>query len=128
MPNHPSRRRRERNRRLGDADVETVGAAGASEAGTETAAAGTGTAAERGEYVTPSEDNEGKTVVDAHGETIGMVVEVEADTIYVDPDPSLTDRIKAVLDWGEMEEDAYPVDVDRIVNITDDQVELSIRE
>ncbi len=111
---------------LVDEDIDTeatevmTGGAEASDAG----AAG-GEAAE-GVRTVPSADDEGKTVVGPGGEEIGLVFEVEADTMYVDPHPSLTDRVKAALDWGEMDEEAYPIDPDQIAGIDDDHVELSI--
>ncbi|EJN60953.1 bacterio-opsin activator domain-containing protein [Halogranum rubrum] len=37
-----------------------------------------------------TEDDEGKRVVDSHGETVGMVSEVKNGTAYVDPDPGIT--------------------------------------
>lgn len=76
----------------------------------------------------PSQEDEGKTVVDSTGEEVGMVVEVENETLFVDPHPSLTDKIKAALDWGEPDEDTYPVTADQISDITDETVELSIKE
>ncbi len=84
--------------------------------------------ADRADSTTPSERDEGKDVVDASGEKIGIVAEVDGNTLYVDPHPSITDRIKAELNIGEMDEDAYPVSADRIVRITDDLVELDISE
>lgn len=78
------------------------------------------------ERVSLSEDDEGKTVVDASGSEIGMVVEVEADTMYVDPHPSLTDKIKTALDWGGRDEDAYPVTASKVDRIEDDKVMLTI--
>ena len=76
----------------------------------------------------PAQADEGKTVVDATGEEIGMVTEVENDTIFVDPHPSLTDRIKTVLDWGGHDDDAYPLRADHIASITDDEVQLAVDE
>ena len=76
----------------------------------------------------PTQADEGKTVVDANGDEVGMVVEVETDTIYVDPHPSLTDRIKTVLDWGGHDDDAYPLQADHIARITDDEVQLTVDE
>lgn len=76
------------------------------------------------EAVTPSADDEGKTVVDATGDEVGMVVDVEGDQVYVDPHPSVTDRIKTALGWGGPDEDDYAIGPDRIAAITDDEVEL----
>jgi hypothetical protein len=73
----------------------------------------------------PTEDDVGKPVVDSRGETVGLVEEIRAGTAYVDPEPGLVDRIKAALDWGEADEDAYPLERDQIKRITDDEIELS---
>lgn len=109
---------------VGEEDVEA-------EISAATASAGAGTRDETvsvgevgDEAVMPSEDDEGKTVVDATGDEVGMVVEVEGDTLYVDPHPSITDRIKTTLGWGETDEDDYPIGPDRIARITRDEVEL----
>jgi hypothetical protein len=77
----------------------------------------------------PTEEDEGKSVVNAAGDEIGMVVEVDAGRMFVDPHPSLTDRIRTVLGWsGEHDEDAYPVDNEHITRIEDDQVVLGVDE
>lgn len=75
----------------------------------------------------PTEDDEGKTVIDSDGEEIGQVMRVEDNVLYVDPDPSLTDKVMRALDWGT-DNDAYPVDLSHIGRITDDTVELTVDE
>lgn len=77
---------------------------------------------------TPTQAEQGKTVVDATGDEVGMVAEVEGDTVYVDPHPSLTDRIRRVLEWGGRDEDTYPLEADHISRITDDEVQLTVEE
>lgn len=74
----------------------------------------------------PTEDDRGKPVVDAEGERVGMVAKVEGNTMYVDPHPSLTDRLKARLDWGDVDDDAYPLTDESVDAITDDEVRLRI--
>ena len=76
------------------------------------------------EAVTITDDEIGKEVVDATGETVGMVTQVEQGTAFIDPHPSLTDRIKAALDWGDVDEDAYPLDETTVKRVTDDRIEL----
>lgn len=44
--------------------------------------------------VEPESVDEGKDVVCADGRTIGMVTRVRGDTLYVDPDTSLSDRLE----------------------------------
>ena len=69
-----------------------------------------------------TEHDEGKRVVDAEGDTIGLVSEVRAQTAYVDPDPDLMDRVRSKLGWGEADEESYPLDKDDVVDITDDEI------
>ncbi|QLK25366.1 hypothetical protein HYG81_14925 [Natrinema zhouii] len=69
-----------------------------------------------------SQDDQGKDVVDESGQQIGMVAEVEGQTAYVDPEPGLTDRLKARMDWGGHGDDDYPVESSQILEITDDEV------
>ena len=76
--------------------------------------------------VAPTQDDEGKTVVDAEGDEFGMVVDVEGDTMYVDPDPSITDRIRTALGWEDHDDDTYPVDGRSIARIEDERVVLDI--
>lgn len=71
-----------------------------------------------------STSEEGKTVVDDRGETVGMVVEVAENRLYVDPDPGIGDRIKAHLGWGGRDEDTYPLDPGRIESIEEDRIRL----
>ncbi len=79
---------------------------------------------EAAETVTITDDEIGKEVVDATGETVGMVTQVEQGTAFIDPHPSLTDRIKAALDWGDVDDDAYPLDETTVKRVTDDRIEL----
>jgi len=69
-----------------------------------------------------SHHDQGKDVVDESGQQIGMVAEVEGQTAYVDPEPGLTDRLKARMDWGGHGDDDYPVESSQILEITDDEV------
>jgi|AntDeeMinimDraft_5_1070356.scaffolds.fasta_scaffold00092_27 hypothetical protein len=116
------------------ADTRTTGTIG----GTETADAdstmgteSTTTTADAdagGHSVMPTEADEGKMVVDATGEEVGMVTDVKGGTMYVDAHPSITDRIKSVLDWGGHDDDAYPLEAENIASITDDEVQLAGEE
>lgn len=72
-----------------------------------------------------TEDDEGKNVINQHGETIGRVVEVENNRAYVDPDPGVTDAIMSKLGWGSRDEGSYLLDADSVESITDDEVRLS---
>nr|WP_049967544.1 hypothetical protein [Haloferax prahovense] len=71
-----------------------------------------------------TEDDEGKRVVNSHGETIGMVSEVKNGTAYVDPDPGITDKIRSKLGWGDADKDNYVLKASRINTVTDDEIRL----
>jgi hypothetical protein len=70
-----------------------------------------------------SDHDKGKTVM-MGDDKIGTITDVQGSTAYVDPDPSLTDKVKAKLDWGEPDDHGYPVDESAIDTITDDEVHL----
>lgn len=69
--------------------------------------------------------DEGKDVVNATGDTIGRVVEVQHGTAHVDPDPGLTDSIMSKLGWAESDEDTYQLDSSAIETVTDDEIHIS---
>ena len=73
-----------------------------------------------------TDDEVGKTVVDTTGDEVGMVTAVDdtGEVVYVDAHPSITERIKAALDWGGSDEDDYPVEANQIERVTDDRVIL----
>lgn len=68
--------------------------------------------------------DEGKRVLNTDGTEVGRLVAVEDDRAYVDPDPSVTDTIKAKLGWGDVDADAHPLDEGSIAEITDDEIYL----
>ena len=71
-----------------------------------------------------TESDEGKSVVDEHGEEIGIVADVRGGTAYVDPDPGLVTQMKSKLGWEEADEETYPLNSSDIAEITDDEVRL----
>ncbi|WP_049914700.1 hypothetical protein [Haloterrigena salina] len=75
-----------------------------------------------------SEDDQGKDVVDETGEQIGIVAEVEGQTAYVDPEPGLTDRLKARMNWGGHDDEDYPIEASEINEITDREVIVQHRD
>ena len=77
-----------------------------------------------------TDDDVGKTVVDPAGDAIGTVTGVDegANTMYVDADPGLTERIKSALGWGAADEDDHRLDVSHVDEVTDDQIRLDHRE
>jgi hypothetical protein len=72
-----------------------------------------------------TEDDEGKTVVNADGEEVGIVTAVEHGTAHVDPDPGITDKIMSALGWSDQDEDTYPLQEESVEAITDDEVRLA---
>ncbi|ELY97826.1 putative sodium/potassium/calcium exchanger [Natrialba asiatica] len=69
-------------------------------------------------------DDAGKTVESSNGAPLGVVVSVEPETVYVDPDPGVTDSIKATLDWGNETEEPVPLTDDAVTEITDETIRL----
>jgi len=72
-----------------------------------------------------TERDEGKTVVNADGDTIGVISDFRGGQAYVDPDPGITDKIMSALGWDDPDEEEYALDTDRVEHITDDEVRLS---
>ena len=72
-----------------------------------------------------TDDEEGKRVVTSDGDEIGMVSAVRDGRPHVDPDPGMTDSIKASLGWGDADEETYALDDDRVESVTDDEIRLS---
>mgnify|MGYP006307994129 CR=1 FL=1 len=72
-----------------------------------------------------TDDDVGKDVVNTAGETVGIVADVEHGTAHVEPDPGITDTIKARLGWGDPAEDSYPLQEASVSQITDDEIHLS---
>lgn len=71
-----------------------------------------------------TDHDEGKTVVNAHGDKIGRITEVRGNTAYVDPDPGMLDTMRSKLGWGDADEDTYPLKDDDVTEITDDEVRV----
>ncbi|ELY67805.1 hypothetical protein [Natrinema versiforme] len=69
-----------------------------------------------------TDDEIGKPVESADGETLGTVATVDGETAHIDPEPELTDSIKAVLDWEPASGDIVPLEGDAVDEITDDAV------
>lgn len=71
-----------------------------------------------------SDDDEGKAVVNNKGDQIGIVTEVHRDTVHVDPDPGITDTIQSKLGWGDIDDDTYPLQVEKVDHISDDEIRV----
>jgi len=74
--------------------------------------------------VTLTDDDEGKTVVDATGRRLGLVTKVVDDTAYVDPQPGLAEKLKAAVGWGDADAEEYTVHQDAIEARGDDELRL----
>lgn len=74
-----------------------------------------------------TESDEGKSVV-RDDTTIGIVATVEHGTAYVEPDPGLTDKLKAQLGWGDIDEEVFPLQEGDIADVTDDEIRLRTTE
>lgn len=73
---------------------------------------------------TITDDEEGKPVVNADGDTVGRVVEVDHGAAYVEPDPGLTDTVLSKLGWADADEDSYPLQKASVERVTDDEIRL----
>ncbi|MFC4439764.1 MULTISPECIES: prolipoprotein diacylglyceryl transferase [Natrialbaceae] len=71
-----------------------------------------------------TEDDIGKTVESASGENLGVVIAVDSGTSYVEPNPGVTDSIKAALDWEGDADDAIPLADDAVDRVTDETIRL----
>jgi len=74
--------------------------------------------------VTLTDDDEGKEVVDASGNTLGIVTEVVEETASVEPDPSLLETTKAEVGWADGDADEYNVHEDAIETKADERIHL----
>lgn len=96
------------------------------ESGTEDPNSGADSAKSAETAVNVTKDDEGKSVVNTYDEQIRIVSEVRAGTLYVDPNPGLTEKIKSSFGWGDADDDeTYPVEAEYIESITDDEVKIS---
>ena len=71
-----------------------------------------------------TEDEEGKSVLSSDGEEVGVVIDVQYGTARVEPDPGLTDELKARVGFGDTDEESCPLQEERIKTITDDEIRL----
>lgn len=73
----------------------------------------------------PTDTAEGKRVVDASGKKIGTLRSIREGTAYVDPDSGLTASTRSTFGWEDLYRDIYPVDADRIEEVSEDEVRIS---
>jgi len=69
---------------------------------------------------------EGKRVLNADGDTVGMVTSVDEKTgkAYVNPDPNIAEKIMSRLGWDNVDEDSYTIEQHQIDSMTDDEIHL----
>ena len=72
-----------------------------------------------------TESDNGKKVVNADGNRIGIVSEVKNGSAYVDPDPSIMDTVRSKLGWDDDDKDMYELPSNSIDVVTDDEVRLN---
>jgi len=75
-----------------------------------------------------STEDEGKFLMDAQGEQIGIVTEVdpEAQVAYVEPEPDLTEAWIQGLGFGDADEDDIEIAGDAIETITDTELRVAV--
>lgn len=71
-----------------------------------------------------TEDDEGKSVLNSDGETVGMISDVSHGTAYVDPDPGLGEKLMGKLGWTDRDSDDYPLQESAVDRVDDDGVHL----
>jgi hypothetical protein len=72
-----------------------------------------------------TDDDVGTAIVDESGDRIGIVAAVKHGTPYVDPDPGLTDKLKAKLGWEDVDdEDGYPLQDEQVLSVSDDEIRI----
>ena len=69
-------------------------------------------------------EDDGKKVIDSHGETVGMVSEVKDGMAYVDADPGIADKIKSTLGWDDADDSDYTLRRSQVDRVTDDEIHL----
>lgn len=72
--------------------------------------------------------DEGKFLMDAEGEEIGVVTEVnpEEQIAYVEPDPSIGEALVQGLGYGDADEDDIEVSAETVATVTDTEVRVGI--
>jgi hypothetical protein len=71
------------------------------------------------------EDDVGKLVVDTVGRELGIVVNIEQNTAYIDPDPGLLTKLKVRLGLGSAGEGAMPLHENRITRVTEEAIRVT---
>ena len=74
-----------------------------------------------------SPEDEGKFLMDAKAEQIGIVTEVDSEeqVAYVDPDPDVSDAILQGLGFGDASSDDIEVPSEAVETVTDTEIRVS---
>ena len=74
-----------------------------------------------------SPEDEGKFLMDAKAEQIGIVTEVDSEeqVAYVDPDPDVSDAILQGLGFGDANSDDIEVPSEAVETVTDTEIRVS---
>ena len=78
--------------------------------------------------IIPEPTDEGKTVVGTDFRDIGMVTDVHNETLYVDPNTSLSDKVKQQLEWDGNRRTDLPIASQFIKRIEQEVVLTVARE
>ena len=72
--------------------------------------------------------DEGKVLMDAEAEEIGVVTKVDADeqVAFVEPDPGIGEAVVQGLGYGDADEDDIEVPADTVATVTDTELRVSI--
>lgn len=74
-----------------------------------------------------SSDDEGKFLVDAEGEQLGIVTEVDSmsSVAYVEPDPGIGEAWIQGFGYGDADEDDIRVPFDAVETVTDEEIRVA---
>ncbi|WP_458206971.1 PRC-barrel domain containing protein [Haladaptatus sp. NG-SE-30] len=75
-----------------------------------------------------TEEDEGKRVVEADGDEVGIVEDVRHGTAHVDADPAVVERMKTELGTGGSDENTFALSEDAIERIEDDEIVIQTRD
>lgn len=71
-----------------------------------------------------TESDEGKTVVDQTGTSVGVITTVESGRAYVEPAAGVPTRVKHKLDWHESGSTPYELKNSMVHSITDTEIKI----
>ncbi|MFC3476465.1 hypothetical protein [Halobacterium litoreum] len=69
-------------------------------------------------------NDKGKRVVTADGDTVGKIDSIDGEMAHVKPDRGLADSIRQRLGWTDESEEMYTLDHSRVKSFSSDEVHL----